>query len=70
MLSFMILMPTLAAAALLLVPGDDAARARVARVGALAVTLVLLGMGIALLPRTRRYSRLTSAGRSVSTASA
>ncbi len=48
MLSFMILMPTLAAAALLLVPGDDAARARVARVGALAVTLVLLGMGIAL----------------------
>ena len=46
MLSFMILMPTLAAAVLLLVPGDEAARARVARFGALAVTLVLLGMGV------------------------
>ncbi len=48
MLSFMILFPTLAAAALLLVPGDEAARARVARVGALGVTLLLFGMGVAL----------------------
>ena len=48
MLSFMILMPTLAAAALLLLPGDEAARARLARLGALGVTLVLLGCGVAL----------------------
>ena len=48
MLSVMILLPTLAAAALLLVPGDEAARARVARWVALGVTLLLLGMGIAL----------------------
>ncbi len=48
MLSIMVLFPTLAAAVLLLVPGDEAARARVARWAALAVTLLLFGMGVAL----------------------
>ncbi len=48
MLSFMILFPTLAAAGLLLAPGGEETRARIARYTALGVTTILLGLGLAL----------------------
>ncbi len=48
MLSLMILLPLLAAVLLLLLPGDEAVRARWSRMVAMATSLVVLGLGLAL----------------------
>jgi len=51
MLSAMILAPTLVAVLLLLAPGDEAARARTARLAGLGTTVVLLALSIGLWAR-------------------